>query len=360
MTPVSTAIAREPQSSASNDFAIGGRSIGPGCPPYIVAEIGVNHDGNMVRGQDLVRAAKQAGADAVKFQVFEADRLLSLDAVLARYQEAAGATDPRDMLRELELPIELLDMLCREARDAGLHAITTVFSTELVSGAETLGVDAYKTASPDIVHRPLLERLADTGRPLIVSTGGATLAEVERARGWLGRRTIGLLQCVSSYPTPDDEAALGGIAELARAVPGVVVGYSDHTTSVDSGALAVAAGACILEKHITYDRTAVGPDHAASLDPAQFVEYVRLAHRAHRMLGRGKSVRPIEGDVRSVSRQSLVLARSMRAGERLAAADLVVKRPGTGIAPFRIGEIVGRALVRDVDVDRVLRDEDLA
>ncbi len=340
-------------------FAIAGRPIGPGHAPYVIAEIGVNHDGNIVRGQDLVRAAHEAGADAVKFQLFEADRLMSEDSRLARYQADAGATDPREMLREYELPVELMEILVREARDRGMHPIVTVFSDSLVADAERLNVAAYKLASPDIVHRPLIDALRATGRPLILSTGAADEGEVRRAEGWIGDSTAAYLQCVSSYPTEDRDASLAGITDLA-AWTGRVVGYSDHTTGVDTGALAVAAGASILEKHLTFDRAAAGPDHAASLDGAQFAEYVRLVRRAHAMLGSGKRVLDAEGDVRCVSRQSLVAARDLRAGERIAAADLVIKRPGTGIAPHRIGEIIGRSLGRDVGADRVLCDGDLA
>lgn len=340
-------------------FCIENRVIGPGLDPYVIAEIGVNHDGNIVRGQDLVQAAHAAGADAVKLQFFEADRLMSDDSRLARYQAEAGATDPREMLREFELPIELMSMLVRDARDLGLQPIVTVFSDSLVKEAESLDVAAYKVASPDIINRPLIDALLRTGRPIIFSTGAADADEIRRARGWVGAASAAYLHCVSAYPTGEDDASLAGVAELARWTR-AVVGYSDHTTAVDSGALAVAAGASILEKHLTYDRHAPGPDHSASMDPKQFVEYVRLVRRAHRMLGEGKRVLPAEADVRAVSRQSLVASRALKAGERIGAEDLVVKRPGTGIAPFRLESIIGRTLKRNVAADRVLRDEDVA
>ena len=355
----SATIDRNGQSAmAQGRFAVQGRAIGCGHEPYVIAEIGVNHDGNIVRGQDLVRAAHAAGADAVKVQLFEADLLMSEDSRLARYQAEAGATDPREMLREYELPVELMAMLVGEARDLGMHAIVTVFSEALVIAAESLEVGAYKVASPDIIHRPLIDALVRTGRPVILSTGAADEEEVRRAAGWVGRSTSAYLHCVSSYPTPDESASLRGIADLA-AWTGAVVGYSDHTTAIDTGALAVIAGASILEKHLTYDRAAPGPDHAASLDRSQFTEYVRLARRAHRMLGEGKRVLAMEGDVRSVSRQSVVLARSLPAGSVLGAEDLVVKRPGTGIPPHRIGSVIGRTLRQPVEADRVLRDADL-
>jgi N,N'-diacetyllegionaminate synthase len=339
-------------------LSIRGREIGNGLAPYVISEIGVNHDGNVVRGQDLVRAAHRAGADAVKFQLFEADLLMSEDSRLARYQAEAGATDPREMLREYELPIEIMSLLVTEARDLGMAPIVTVFSEALLAGAESMDVAAYKVASPDIIHRPLIEALSRTERPLILSTGAAEREEIERACGWLAGRDAAFLHCVSSYPTSDADASLSGIRSLAEWT-GSVVGYSDHTTGVDTGALAVVAGAAILEKHLTYDRTAVGPDHAASLDPSQFAEYVRLARRAFDMLGCGKRVLPSEADVRSVSRQSLVATRDLPEGCVLSASDLTVKRPGTGIAPYRLASTIGRRVRHPVAADRVLREDDL-
>lgn len=343
----------------SGTFAIEGRSIGGDCPPYVIAEIGVNHDGDKARGVELVRAAHAAGADAVKFQLFDAELLMSADARFAAYQKALGAADPRAMLKSLELPTGAMAELCAEARRIGLHPIVTVFSTQLVAAAESMHLAAYKSASPDVIHRPLLEAMSATGRPLIVSTGASDLSEIGRAAEWLRGRSVAWLQCVSSYPTPDASASLRGIASIAAVTRGVV-GYSDHTNAIDTGGLAVAAGAAILEKHLTYDRRANGPDHAASLDATQFAEYVRLARRARSMLGDAKHVLEIERDVRTVSRQSLVATRALHPGERVGAADVTVKRPGTGIAPWRRDETIGRTLVRGVRVDQVLCDEDFA
>ncbi|MBL9148493.1 MAG: N-acetylneuraminate synthase family protein [Phycisphaerae bacterium] len=344
-------------------FAIEARTIGDGAPTYVIAEIGVNHDGDVARGRELVRLASEVGADAVKFQLFDAVSLMSADAAFAAYQRDLGAKDPRAMLAALELAPAAMAELCALARSCGVHPIVTVFNVELVDAAERMGVAAYKSASPDVIHRPLLEAMSGTGRPLIVSTGAADLDEIRRAGAWLRGRAAAWLQCVSSYPTPDARAALGGMRDIRRAVGASghgVVGYSDHTTSIDTGALAVAAGAEILEKHLTYDRAARGPDHAASLDPGQFAEYVRLVRRAEAMLGQGKVVLEIEADVRRVSRQSLVATRAIRRGESLSARDLCAKRPGTGIPPWRLRETVGRVAARDIAPDHVLREEDLA
>lgn len=339
---------------------LGERTIAPDQPPYIIAELGVNHDGSVDRALELVQAAVAARADAIKLQLFETDLLLSKAAKLAAYQVDAGATDPFAMLRALELSIDQMRPIVDCAHRAGLHAIVTVFSLSLVTPAQSLSWDAYKTASPDIIHLPLLEALRATTRPLIVSTGAASHDEVRQATKWLGTHPHILMQCVSSYPTPDDYASLAGREAMARESPSAL-GYSDHTAGIDTGALAVAAGARMLEKHLTYDCQATGPDHAASLEPAAFAEYIRLSHRAFRMLGEThKAVQKIEQDVRSVSRQSITTTRSLASGHRLTSEDLTVKRPGTGIAPHRLAGLVGRTLARPVEADMPLMESDLA
>lgn len=350
---------------------IGGRAIGPEHAPYIIAEIGVNHDGALKRACELVRAAGEAGADAVKFQYFTARGLMSRSSRLAQYQAQAGERDPVAMLARLELEAAALEECIGEARDAGVHAIVSVFSIELVEPARRLGWDAFKTASPDIINRPLLCALAADSRPLIISTGASTLEEVERALGWLdsAKGRLAVLDCVSCYPAPDDAVDLEGMAALMPLAPGRV-GYSDHSPHVETGARFVRGGAVMLEKHLTYDRRAAGPDHAASLDPAQFARYVRLAREAWNpdAARRGaalaspgrKIVRECERDVRSVSRQSLVTARALPAGHTLVHADLTIKRPGTGVPPYELQSTIGRCLAREIAADTVIMPEDLA
>jgi N,N'-diacetyllegionaminate synthase len=339
---------------------IGERTITTGRPPYIIAEIGVNHDGSVDRALELVDAASAAGADAVKLQLFEADRLLSRSAKLAAYQAKAGATDPIAMLRSLELSVDQMRRIVDRAREEGLHFIVTIFSMEHVGSAEQLQCDAYKTASPDIINKPLIEELIATGRPLILSTGAAALHEVEAAVAWVGEHPHILMQCISAYPTPEDAASLAARRELAK-IDRWAIGYSDHTMAIDTGALAVAAGACVLEKHLTHDRFARGPDHAASLDQHGFSEYVRLAHRAWRMLGdEVKRVLDIENDVRSVSRQSITSATMLPAGHVLAREDITIKRPGGGIAPSRLASVIGQRLRHRIEADTPLGEDDLA
>jgi len=366
---------------------IGSREIGEGQPPYVIAEIGVNHDGSAARALELTRLAADAGADAVKFQLFEADRLMSRAAKLAAYQKASGESDPIEMLRRLELTIDELGACVAEAHRLGVHAIVSVFSVELVEVAQRQPWDAYKTASPDIINRPLLEALASTGRPLIVSTGASTMEEIRRAVAWLdaSRSRLAVLQCVSSYPTPFEHAELGGITALREALPGLTIGYSDHTPDDSTGLEAVRLGACILEKHFTDDTRAKGPDHAASMDPRGMWVYVQNA-RAGAWLPRVetagltseladtvrvaltpppgvvsvKRVLPIEQDVRTVSRQSLTTTRSLAAGHALTREDLTIKRPGTGLPPHALAAVLGKRLTREVKADMPVCRDDLA
>jgi sialic acid synthase SpsE len=198
------------------------------------------------------------------------------------------------------------------------------------------------------------------GKPLLVSTGTASIDEVRTVTGWLGDHTHVLLQCVSGYPTPDESASLAGRAAMCRINPNAL-GYSDHTTAVDTGGFAVASGACLLEKHLTHDRAAAGPDHTTSLDPRQLKEYIRLAHRAWQMLGPPKKrVLEIEEDVRVVSRQSLTATQALPAGHVITKEDLTIKRPGTGIEPSQLSATVGRSVTRSIKADMPIHEMDLA
>ena len=330
---------------------IGNREITRDGAPYVIAELGVNHDGSVDRALELVDAAKQSGADAIKLQYFDADRLLGRQAILATYQRRGGASDPMDMLRSLQLDAADLAVIANHARHCGLHAIVTVFSVELVARADSIAWEAYKIASPDVINRPLIDSLMRTGRPLIVSTGASTLDEVARTTQWLADYPHILMHCVSAYPVSDERANLAGRHAMLE-INAHAIGYSDHTDSEITGAMAVASGAVLLEKHLTYDRSAAGPDHAASLDPAGLRRYVEHARLAAAMLGpRTKSVQDIEQDGRQVSRQSLTAAHDLKTGHVISEKDLTIKRPGTGIEPWRLQEIVGRSVRNTIPRD---------
>jgi len=337
--------------------------------PYIIAEIGVNHDGDPARAIELTHAAAGSGADAIKLQLFEPSRLMSRASRPAAYQAAAGETDPIAMVGRLALSIQQMAPVVAAAHRLGLHAIVTIFSVELVPTALSLPWDALKVASPDIIHKPLLDALSASGLPLLVSTGASTQAEVRRAREWLAlpaaQKRLLFMQCVSSYPTPLDEAALDVIPTIA-AITGLPAGYSDHTDDVHTGAHAVYMGAILLEKHLTYARAARGPDHSASLEPAQFARYAALARDAFShpapapFIPAPKQVAQVEQDVRTVSRQSIVTSRALPAGHTLRRQDITFKRPGTGLPPFMAEQLLGRSvLARDIPADTPLAMADL-
>jgi N,N'-diacetyllegionaminate synthase len=309
----------------------------------VIAEIGVNHDGSVERAIELVRHAKFAGADAVKLQVFEAERLMNRAARFAEYQVGrTDAQDPVAMLKQYELSDHSLTTIARAAAAAGLAMIATPFSPEDVPRVKAIGASAIKIASPDLVNMLLLQHACNAGLPMIVSTGAATADEIAASIAWLGARTssLALLHCISSYPTPADAANLIWIQELARR--GVVAGYSDHTDQHLAGAFAVAAGARIVEKHLTYDTAAVGPDHSASFEPREFGEYVAMIRLAERMLGTpGRRVLKCEEDVRVVSRQGLVAKRDIT-GRPVTLDDLTTQRPGPGVSQELLDAVIGR------------------
>lgn len=341
---------------------LGDRKIGPAERVFIIAEMGVNHDGSLDRAMELVDAARNSGADAVKLQIFRATSLMNQGSRFAEYQKSrVNDASPIEMLRRYELDAAQAKTVVDAIRQAGMIPLATPFSPSDVRLLEDLDLSAIKIASPDLVNRVLLERASLAGKPLLISTGAATMEEVGQCAAWMRqwRTAIAFLHCVSSYPTPSDQVNLSWISELAQL--GSPVGYSDHSTELLAGALSIAAGACIVEKHLTYDRAAQGPDHSSSADPAQFAEYVRMIRLAERLRGGGgKHVLPIEQDVRKVSRQSLVLARTLEIGETIDHRDLMVQRPGTGIPAAQIQVTVGRRVRQMVPAGTILQWDMLA
>jgi N,N'-diacetyllegionaminate synthase len=314
-------------------------------PAPVIAEIGVNHDGRLERALELVSIAADCGADAVKLQIFRAERLMHESCGFAQYQQN-GVMDVNAaaMLRRYELSDAALNELVCEIRRLEMIPLATPFSPQDVERIEQLNLPAIKIASPDLVNWPLLRRAARANRPLLISTGAASINEISSAVAWLRgwKASFVLLHCVSAYPTRPADANLCWITEMAERF-GVAVGFSDHTTEVISGALAVAAGAVVVEKHLTYDCAADGPDHASSCEPDDFAQYIRLIRLAQQMRGtEGKRVLECERDVRTVSRQSLVAARDIPAGHIMMENDLIVQRPGTGIPASALPSIVGR------------------
>lgn len=331
---------------------------------FVIAEAGVNHNGDLALAKKLVETAKDSGADAVKFQTFCAERLVAKDARKAAYQQRQdGAGTQLDMLKRLELSQDAHRELAAHAARLGLVFLSTPFDEGSADFLDTLGVPLFKLPSGEITNRALLEHVARKGKPIVLSTGMSTLEEVRQAVGWISAVSdapLTLLHCLSDYPAPPEQANLRAMDTLREAF-GLPVGYSDHTPGIEVAVAAAARGAAVIEKHLTLDKTRPGPDHAASLDPAEFKALVAAIRRVESALGDGiKRPAPCELGNRDAARRSLVAARSLEAGATLRREDIAAKRPGTGLSPALADAVVGKRLRRAVQADEPLTWEALA
>lgn len=343
--------------------SIGERAVGAGAPALVIAEVGVNHDGAVETAIELVDAAADAGAEAVKFQTFDSAALATPGADLAAYQRERGAhaADQREMLERLELDAGEFQRIARRCRERGVLFLSTPFDLGSAALLSELGVPAFKVGSGELTNLPFLRALSAYGLPLLVSTGMATLDEVSAAVDAVaqGGAALVLLHCVSSYPAPAEEANLRAIDTL-RAAFGVPVGYSDHCLGDEVTMAAVARDACVIERHLTLDRDRPGPDHAMSMEPDELARLVARIRAVETSLGTGKKLpQPSERETRVVARRSLVAARPLSAGVTLTADALAIKRPGDGLAPDRLEAVLGRRLRRQLAVDEQLHEGDL-
>ena len=324
----------------------------------IIAEAGVNHNGELSRARALVAQAAAAGADLVKFQTFVTSKLIAPQAPKAAYQ--LDTTDPGesqfDMVRKLELSKADHDVLLAECRQHGIGFFSTAFDTDSFDMLLALGLDQVKVPSGEITNLPFLRYIARPGLPVILSTGMCNLGDIEAAidvleEAGLRRDQITVLHCNTEYPTPMQDVNLRAMANLGRAL-GVQVGYSDHTRGIEVAIAAVALGACVIEKHFTLDRSLPGPDHQASLEPDELKAMVSAIRNIEQALGDGiKRPTPSEHKNRAIARKSLVAARPIAAGELFSAANLTAKRPGTGLSPMRWDEMIGRPAPRAFAAD---------
>ena len=343
---------------------LGGRTIGEGHPCFVIAEAGVNHNGDPELAHRLVDLAADARADAVKFQTFDPERLVSPLARKAEYQIAnTGSSESQlDMLRRLVLPQEALASLAAHAAGRGLLFLSTPFDEASADVLEALGMPAFKVPSGEVTNHPFVGHLAAKGKPVLMSTGMSTLAEVAEAVQVVrenGDPPLALFHCVTSYPAAASDCNLRAIAAMQAAF-GVPVGWSDHTEGIQVSLGAVAAGAKLLEKHFTVDRQLPGPDHLASLEPGELAALVRAVRQVDSALGDGvKRPMPSELANAAVARRSLHATRPLPAGHVLKAADLIALRPGTGLPPALRDRIVGRSLRVAVERGEMLGERHL-
>lgn len=326
---------------------------------YFIAEAGVNHNGDLSLARDLVDAAADAGADAVKFQTFRVDDLVTDSAPKADYQtDGTDGGSQRDLLADLELDRKAHKLLMEHCVERGIQFLSTPFGFETAAFLESLDVDAYKVGSGDLTNHPLLRQIASYEKPMIVSTGMSTLDEVRGAfraiRDANADVPVALLHCVSVYPAPIEDANLRAIDTLADEF-GVTVGFSDHTKAVETPALSVTAGAQIVEKHFTVDKNLSGPDQDTSLEPDELARAISLVRDASKALGDGvKEPTSAEEETRKVSRKGLFAATSLEAGDTLSEHNVAIKRPPTGLSPTEFDSVVGRTILQPVSSDEPL------
>jgi N,N'-diacetyllegionaminate synthase len=346
----------------STDILIGQRVIGSGAGVFLIAEIGINHGGSVSQAEKLIDAAAESGADAVKFQSFRVDRLLipSRD----RYaQQTDGAESAYQMLRRCELSWEDQERLKRHADERGVLFLSTPFDEESADFLDSLGVPAFKIASADITHVPLLRHVASKGKPILLSTGMSFLSEVADAIWNLrsaGAKEVLLLHCVSAYPAAPQHMNLRALQTLQSYFE-MPVGLSDHSVGILLPLIAVALGAVVIEKHFTLDKAAPGPDHKVSMDPAELKLLVQSLRDVEASLGDGRK-RPsdVEEESRLFGRRSIVAAVDIRANESIARWMLTFKRPGSGLEPRYWEKVVGMTARRNIGKDTILQWEDLA
>lgn len=342
-----------------NEITLSNRSIGVGHPCFVIAEAGVNHNGDLQLARQLIDAAVEAGADAVKFQAFKGKDVASAVAAKADYQvETSGAGESQlDMIRKLELSDAGFRELQAYCGSRGILFLATPFDDGSADLLNAMDVPLFKISSGEITNIPFLEYVAAKGRPIILSTGMCYLGEVDEAVRLLQRagcEQLILLHCTSNYPTRPEDVNLRAMQTLGTAF-GLPVGFSDHTPGCTIAPAAVALGACVIEKHFTLDRELPGPDHKASLEPGELAELVRGIRAVEAALGDPVKRRvAAEDQVAKVARRSLVAGRDLAAGTVLTHEMIAIKRPGTGLQPAFLPHVLGRRLRIDVAYDQLL------
>ena len=327
----------------------------------IIAEAGVNHNGDLDLAHQLIDVAAQAGADMVKFQTFSADRLVTTHAGKAEYQiKATGADESQHaMIRRLELTRDMHVELIAHCHSRGIQFFSTGFDMESIDMLMELGLDRFKIPSGEINNLPYLRHIGRYGKPVILSTGMAILGEIESAldvlvRAGVPRNCITVLHCNTEYPTPMNDVNLRAMLSIRDAF-GVAIGYSDHTSGIEVPIAAAALGATVIEKHFTLDRNLPGPDHAASLEPNELTAMVSAIRNIEAALGDGVK-RPSISETKNkpIARKSLVAACTIRSGEIFSETNVATKRPGTGLSPMRWDEVLGRKAPRDFERDDLI------
>ncbi len=329
---------------------------------FIIGEAGVNHNGNMDLALEMVETASKAGANAIKFQTFRAETLVTRTASKANYQKESSGSDESqfDMLKKLELDLDSHKKLMVHCRESQIDFLSTPFDLTTIDLLSGIGLTTWKIPSGDITNLPYLKKIGALKQKVILSTGMADLGEIEDALDILEdagtpRKNITVLHCNTEYPTPMQDVNLRAMLTIQRAFPGIQVGYSDHTLGIEVPIAAVAMGATVIEKHFTLDRSLPGPDHKASLEPAELCSMIQSIRNIEMALGHGiKRPSPSEAANLAVARKSIIAARPIGTGEIFTEKNLTIKRPGNGISPMRWYEMLGKKSNRAYAEDELI------
>ena len=329
-------------------------------PVFVIVEAGVNHNGQIEIAKQLIKEAKSVGANAIKFQTFKADKLVTATAQKADYQQVTTDQNQSqyEMLKSLELSEKDHRILKTHCQELDILFLSTPFDEDSADFLESLNLPLFKISSGDLTNHPFLAHLAKKKKPMILSTGMSTLGDVDAALNVIaenGNPEVSLLHCVTEYPAPYDQINLKAMQTLRQAFQ-VPVGYSDHTLGIEISLAAVALGASIIEKHLTLDKTMAGPDHRASLEPQEFKKMVESIRHIEQALGDGIK-KPAECELRnmSVARKSLVVARPIKKGERFTKENVAIKRPGTGLSPSLWDYVLGSTATHDYSTDDLIQ-----
>jgi N,N'-diacetyllegionaminate synthase len=328
---------------------------------FIIAEAGVNHNGSLEMALQLIDVAVAAGADAVKFQTFKAEKIIAVNAPKAGYQKETTGSDESqlEMVKKLELDETAHNKLHQYCKHKGIQFLSTPFDLESIDLLYRLGLEIFKIPSGEITNLPYLRKLGALKKRLILSTGMADLGEIEDALDILTESgtslgNITVLHCNTEYPTPFEDVNLKAMLTIGHAF-GVAVGYSDHTPGIEVAVAAVALGAAVLEKHFTLDRHLPGPDHKASLEPNELKAMVQAIRNVEKALGNGiKRPSPSEVKNKPIARKSLVATQPIKTGELFSADNITAKRPGVGISPMRWDEVLGQTAQKDYEKDDLI------
>lgn len=339
------------------------RLIGTKCPVFIIAEAGVNHNGNLKLAMKMVAAAKEAGADAIKFQTYKTEELVSQDAPLAKYQKAnTKKKNQYEMLKALELSEKEFLILSKYCRKKNILFLSSPFDLKSAEYLNKLDIPAYKISSGELTNTPLLLQVARHKKPIILSTGMANINEIREAIKCIystGNRQLILLHCTSSYPTRYEDVNLKAIVTMSKEF-NLPVGYSDHTEGELVSLGAVALGACVIEKHFTLSRKMAGPDHKASLEVVELKTMISDIRNMEKALGDGrKNPAKVENELKIIARKSIITAVRIEKGEIILPQMLAIKRPGLGLAPKYFNACLGRKAKRHLNKNTLLKWNDL-